>query len=298
MVMPASVREALQAEGIDAAVINARFVKPIDAELILRYAQKTGYLLTVEDHVQHGGFGSAVLEVLADHGVCGVTVLRHALPMTSLNTARKSCCGAISGWMRPVLPHRSAHSMAVGSNERSSLRCIMTECGAPQQGVQTEQRSRAGDEVELCMSRSTERTRLDLLVWQRGLAPSRAQAQGLVLAGKIAVNGQCITRAGTPVEPQAVITRLGNVRAMSVGVEKSWLRRWRHSPSTSANVSPWMWASTGGFTDCLLQAGVVRVYAVDVGYGQLHWRLRNDPRVIVYERTNVRYLNPQELPSF
>jgi 1-deoxy-D-xylulose-5-phosphate synthase len=81
MVMPAlRAAEALQAEGIDAAVINARFVKPIDAELILRYAQKTGYLLTVEDHVQHGGFGSAVLEVLADHGVCGVTVLRHALP--------------------------------------------------------------------------------------------------------------------------------------------------------------------------------------------------------------------------
>ena len=115
MVMPAlRAAEALQAEGIDAAVINARFVKPIDAELILRYAQKTGYLLTVEDHVQHGGFGSAVLEVLADHGVCGVTVLRHALPSTSLNT-RKSCCGAISGWMRLVLPHRSAHSMAVGS---------------------------------------------------------------------------------------------------------------------------------------------------------------------------------------
>jgi 1-deoxy-D-xylulose-5-phosphate synthase len=81
MVMPAlRAAEALQAEGIDAAVINARFVKPLDAELILRYAQKTGFLLTVEDHVQHGGFGSAVLEVLADHGVSGVTVLRHALP--------------------------------------------------------------------------------------------------------------------------------------------------------------------------------------------------------------------------
>jgi 1-deoxy-D-xylulose-5-phosphate synthase len=81
MVMPAfRAAEALQAEGIDAAVINARFVKPIDAELILRYAQKTGFLLTVEDHVEHGGFGSAVLEVLAAHGVSGVTVLRHALP--------------------------------------------------------------------------------------------------------------------------------------------------------------------------------------------------------------------------
>jgi 1-deoxy-D-xylulose-5-phosphate synthase len=81
MVMPAlRAAEAVQAEGIEAAVINARFVKPVDAELVLQYAHKTGALLTVEDHVQQGGFGSAVLEVLADHGVAGVTVLRHALP--------------------------------------------------------------------------------------------------------------------------------------------------------------------------------------------------------------------------
>jgi 1-deoxy-D-xylulose-5-phosphate synthase len=81
MVMPAlRAAEAVQAEGIEAAVLNARFVKPVDAELILQYAQKTGALLTVEDHVQQGGFGSAVLEVLADHGVAGVIILRHALP--------------------------------------------------------------------------------------------------------------------------------------------------------------------------------------------------------------------------
>jgi 1-deoxy-D-xylulose-5-phosphate synthase len=81
MVMPAlRAAEAVQAEGIEAAVLNARFVKPVDAELILQYAQKTGALLTVEDHVQQGGFGSAVLEVLADHGVEGVIILRHALP--------------------------------------------------------------------------------------------------------------------------------------------------------------------------------------------------------------------------
>jgi 1-deoxy-D-xylulose-5-phosphate synthase len=81
MVMPAlRAAQAVQAEGIEVAVINARFVKPMDAELIVQYAEKTGLLLTVEDHIQHGGFGSAVLEVLADHGVTGVTVLRHALP--------------------------------------------------------------------------------------------------------------------------------------------------------------------------------------------------------------------------
>jgi len=81
MVAPAlRAAEAVRAEGIDVAVVNARFVKPIDDELILHYARRTGALLTVEDHVAHGGFGSAVLEVLADHGMTGVTVLRHALP--------------------------------------------------------------------------------------------------------------------------------------------------------------------------------------------------------------------------
>jgi 1-deoxy-D-xylulose-5-phosphate synthase len=81
MVMPAlRAAQAVQSEGIDAAVINARFVKPVDSELIAQYAQKTGALLTVEDHVRQGGFGSAVLETLADQGVTGVTVLRHALP--------------------------------------------------------------------------------------------------------------------------------------------------------------------------------------------------------------------------
>jgi 23S rRNA (cytidine1920-2'-O)/16S rRNA (cytidine1409-2'-O)-methyltransferase len=148
------------------------------------------------------------------------------------------------------------------------------------------------------MRGNTERTRLDLLVWQRGLAPSRAQAQGLVLAGKIAVNGQCITRAGTQVESQAVITRLGeSPRYVSRGGEKLAAALAAFALDIRQRVAMDVGASTGGFTDCLLQAGAVRVYAIDVGYGQIHWRLRNDPRVVLYERTNVRYLTPQELPE-
>jgi 23S rRNA (cytidine1920-2'-O)/16S rRNA (cytidine1409-2'-O)-methyltransferase len=148
------------------------------------------------------------------------------------------------------------------------------------------------------MSSGTERTRLDLLVWQRGLAPSRAQAQGLVLAGKIAVNGQCVTRAGTPVASQAVITRLGECpRYVSRGGDKLAAALAAFALDIHQRVAMDVGASTGGFTDCLLQAGAVRVYAIDVGYGQLHWRLRNDPRVVVYERTNVRYLTPQQLPE-
>ena len=131
--MPAlRAAEALQAEGIDAAVINARFVKPIDAELILRYAQKTGYLLTVEDHVQHGGFGSAVLEVLADHGVCGVTVLRHALPDDIIEHGAQKLLRRDFGLDEAGIAAQIRTLYGRRQQQRSSLRCIMTECGAPQ----------------------------------------------------------------------------------------------------------------------------------------------------------------------
>jgi len=144
----------------------------------------------------------------------------------------------------------------------------------------------------------TERTRLDLLVWQRGLAASRTQAQGLVLAGKIAVNGERITRAGTLVEAEATVTRLGACpRYVSRGGEKLAAALTAFGLDVRQRVAMDVGASTGGFTDCLLQAGAARVYAVDVGYGQLHWRLRNDPRVIVHERTNVRCLRPQAVPE-
>lgn len=143
-----------------------------------------------------------------------------------------------------------------------------------------------------------ERERLDMLVWQRGLATSRAQARALILAGQIAVNGEKITRAGTPVALQATLTRLGTPRAyVSRGGEKLAAALAAFAIEVQHRVALDVGASTGGFTDCLLQAGAARVYAVDVGYGQLHWRLRTDPRVIVYERTNARYLQPDQLPE-
>jgi len=143
-----------------------------------------------------------------------------------------------------------------------------------------------------------ERERLDVLVWQRGLASSRAQARALILAGQIAVNGERITHAGTPVEPQATLTHLGTPRAyVSRGGEKLAAALAAFAIEVQQRVAMDVGASTGGFTDRLLQAGAARVYAVDVGYGQLHWRLRTDARVIVYERTNARYLQPDQFPE-
>jgi 23S rRNA (cytidine1920-2'-O)/16S rRNA (cytidine1409-2'-O)-methyltransferase len=143
-----------------------------------------------------------------------------------------------------------------------------------------------------------ERTRLDVLVWQRGLAPSRTQARALVLAGQIAVNGRPVTQAGTLVATQATVTRLGTAsRYVSRGGEKLAAALAAFAIDVRQRVAMDVGASTGGFTDCLLQAGAARVYAVDVGYGQLHWRLRTDPRVMVCERTNARYLRPQAFPE-
>jgi len=145
---------------------------------------------------------------------------------------------------------------------------------------------------------AAERERLDVLVWQRQLAPSRAQAQALILAGKIAVDGQCLSQCGARVaagadvrllaEPSPYVSRGGE--KLAAGLEAFDCRV---QDAVALDVG----ASTGGFTDCLLLAGARRVYAVDVGYGQLHWRLRNDPRVVVRERTNARHLTPDDFPE-
>jgi 23S rRNA (cytidine1920-2'-O)/16S rRNA (cytidine1409-2'-O)-methyltransferase len=120
----------------------------------------------------------------------------------------------------------------------------------------------------------------------------------LILAGQIAVNGARTTRAGTPVDLEATLTRLGTSSPyVSRGGEKLAAALAAFDLTLQGRVAMDVGASTGGFTDCLLQAGAIRVYAVDVGYGQLHWRLRTDPRVVVYERTNARYLQPAEVPE-
>jgi len=142
------------------------------------------------------------------------------------------------------------------------------------------------------------RERLDVLVWQRGLAPSRTGARALILAGQIAVNGVRTTHAGMPVDLGATLTRLGVISPyVSRGGEKLAAALAAFDLTVHGRVAMDVGASTGGFTDCLLQSGAIRVYAIDVGYGQLHWRLRTDPRVIVYERTNARYLQPEDVPE-
>lgn len=137
--------------------------------------------------------------------------------------------------------------------------------------------------------------RLDTLLVERGLAETMSKAQGLILAGMVLVAGQVVEKPGMRVKVDAQISlevELPYVSRGGVKLEES-LRRFAVDPQ--GKVAADVGASTGGFTDCLLQQGARRVYAIDVGYGQLAWKLRQDPRVVVMDRTNIRYL--ESLPE-
>lgn len=141
------------------------------------------------------------------------------------------------------------------------------------------------------MAESPERIRLDVLVVERGLAESRSQAQKLILAGNVRVDTEIITQPSRKVSVGAVLILEEGPRFVSRGGEKLEPALLAFGLSSlEGRVCADVGASTGGFTDCLLQHGAGRVYAIDVGYGILHWKLRSDPRVVVMERTNARYL--------
>jgi len=132
--------------------------------------------------------------------------------------------------------------------------------------------------------------RLDVLLVERGLVKSRAKAQAVIMAGQARVNGQVIDKASATFEESVVLTVDSGPRFVSRGGEKL-LGALEAFPVKVAGVTAVdVGASTGGFTDCLLQHGAARVYAIDVGKGILHWKLRNDPRVVVMEETNARYV--------
>ena len=141
------------------------------------------------------------------------------------------------------------------------------------------------------------KSRLDKLLVERGLAPTRERAQALILAGRVLVDEQKLDKPGHAVAANVPIRLLGSdLRYVSRGGLKleAALAHWR------IDLAGWfcldIGASTGGFTDCMLQAGAARVLAVDTGYGQIAQSLRDDPRVVLMERTNARLLSPGDLP--
>ena len=144
----------------------------------------------------------------------------------------------------------------------------------------------------------SKKTRLDILLTERGLQESRQKAQAAIMAGIVFVNGQRVDKPGTQVAPDADVEVRGHgmpyVSRGGLKLEKAM--RTFHL-TLQDKICADIGASTGGFTDCMLQNGAKRVYAVDVGYGQLDWKLRNDERVVCLERTNARYITHEEIPD-
>ena len=142
------------------------------------------------------------------------------------------------------------------------------------------------------------KTRLDVLLVERGLQETRQKAQATIMSGLVYVDGRKVDKAGTAVPDDARLEVRGSaLRYVSRGGIKLEKAISAFRLSLDGALCADIGASTGGFTDCMLQNGAAKVYAVDVGYGQLDWKLRNDARVVCMERTNARYLDREQIPD-
>lgn len=140
--------------------------------------------------------------------------------------------------------------------------------------------------------------RLDVLLVSRGLAASREKAKAVIMAGQVYVKGQKEDKAGSMFDAEAEIEVRGNtLKYVSRGGLKLEKAMECFGVEIEGKVCMDVGSSTGGFTDCMLQNGAVKVYSVDVGHGQLDWKLRNDPRVVCMEKTNIRYVTPEDIEA-
>ncbi|MBF0505587.1 MAG: TlyA family RNA methyltransferase [Nitrospirae bacterium] len=140
--------------------------------------------------------------------------------------------------------------------------------------------------------------RLDKIIVDRGIASSRERARALIMEGKVLVKGTPVTKAGSMVALDAPVeVRGGDIAYVSRGGLKLEAALGHFGISAAGKVAMDVGSSTGGFADCLLEHGAVKVYCVDVGYGQLAWKLRQDPRIVLIERTNIRYLEREKIPD-
>ena len=138
--------------------------------------------------------------------------------------------------------------------------------------------------------------RLDVLLVKRGLAVSREKAKAVIMAGSVYVDNQKEDKAGTMFPDTVQIEVRGNtLKYVSRGGLKLEKAMTHFGLSLEGCICMDVGSSTGGFTDCMLQNGAVKVYAIDVGHGQLDWKLRNDPRVVCMEKTNIRYVTPEDI---
>ena len=252
--------ERLTGHGIDAAVLNLRFIKPIDVEAIVELALATRRIITIEEGSLAGGVGSAVLEVLADRGITDVRVTRlgvgdEFIEHGSVSKLRELC----------------------GLTASHLVDAALTLTG------NTAQNLALGEEW-------LEKVRLDALLVTRGLVDTRTRARQAIIEGKIAVDGEVQLRPGVRVDPGALISVVSPLmHYVSRGALKLQAALDGFGIAVAGRVALDVGASTGGFTQLLLERGAARVYAVDVGRGQLHDILRSDPRRSM-EDTDIRQL--------
>jgi len=140
--------------------------------------------------------------------------------------------------------------------------------------------------------------RLDKILVDRGIVKSRERARALIMEGNVLVDNAPVTKAGAMINPDSSITlKSEDIPYVSRGGLKLEAAIKHFNVSLENKVAMDVGSSTGGFTDCMLQRGAKKVYCIDVGYGQLAWSLRNDPRIILFERTNIRHLERERIPD-
>lgn len=148
------------------------------------------------------------------------------------------------------------------------------------------------------MQKSNKKMRLDLLLVDRNLVSTRTKAQALIMGGVVYVDGQRVDKAGTVLKTDVeIVIKDSSLKYVGRGGLKLEEALKEFDIDVKGKTALDVGASTGGFTDCLLQRGALRVYALDVGHGQLDWKLRNDERVVVMEKVNARHLKPDDLPE-
>ena len=146
--------------------------------------------------------------------------------------------------------------------------------------------------------KSSKKQRLDILLVEMGLAPTRARAQSLIMEGVVFVEGQKVDKSGTLIKEDSDISiKDSSLKYVGRGGLKLEAALKHFETDVQDKIALDVGASTGGFTDCLLQNGAAKVYAVDVGYGQLDWKLRNDSRIVVMEKINARYMKQEDIPE-
>ena len=276
------VREKLKARGYSCTLVNARFVKPLDTDMIDRLCRSHKLIVTLEENVLRGGMGMCATRYIHEHHP-EIHVIQVALPDAYVEHGNVSLLREMLGIDSDSVIKRIFAEYLDLYDSHGNMK-IQNSFDCPN-----------STEKERCRSM---KERLDVLLVKKNLAESREKAKAVIMAGIVYVDDQKEDKAGSMFEETAKIEVRGStLKYVSRGGLKLEKAMTHFGVTLDQKICMDVGASTGGFTDCMLQNGAVKVYSVDVGHGQLAWKLRNDPRVVCMEKTNIRYVTPEEIPD-